>query len=134
MIESETDHAEPETRPQKSTLRRVAGFVVPLAIAAALLVGVLPAIADFSKVWAIIRGLALLEILLLLVLAAWNILTYQFVVMAALPGLPLSQAFMVGQIATAVSNTVPAGSAVGVGISGCWLGHSTECLVVRPRW
>lgn len=49
---------------------------MPLAIAVALLVGVLPAIADFSKVWEIIRGLAVPEILLLLLLAAWNILTY----------------------------------------------------------
>ncbi|HSF84057.1 MAG TPA: YbhN family protein [Acidimicrobiia bacterium] len=117
MIPSDTDHPERETRKPKSRLRRIAGVVVPLAIAVALLVGVLPAIADFSKVWEIIRGLAVPEILLLLLLAAWNILTYQLVVMAALPGLPLSQAFMVGQISTAVSNTVPAGSAVGVGVT-----------------
>jgi uncharacterized protein (TIRG00374 family) len=101
----------------KSTLRRVVGFVVPAAIAVALLVGVLPAIADFSEVWTSIRQLDAGEISVLFVLAGWNILTYQFVIMAALPGLPLSQAFMVGQISTAVSNTVPAGSAVGIGVA-----------------
>jgi uncharacterized protein (TIRG00374 family) len=53
----------------------------------------------------------------LLAFATWNLLTYQFVMMAALPGLSLGRAFMVGQISTAVSNTVPAGSAVGIGIT-----------------
>ena len=37
--------------------------------------------------------------------------------MAALPGLPWSQAFMVGQISTAVANTIPAGAAVGIGVT-----------------
>lgn len=90
---------------------------MPTAIAAVLLVAVLPAIADLSEVWRTVRSLGLGEVGVLFALAAWNILTYQFVIMAALPGLPLSQAFMVGQISTAVSNTVPAGSAVGVGVT-----------------
>lgn len=77
----------------------------------------LPAIADISEVWEAIRTLTWLETSSLLVLAAWNILTYQLVIMAALPGLTLGRAFVVGQISTAVTNTVPAGSAVGVGIT-----------------
>ncbi len=105
------------TARTRSGLRRALGVVVPLAIAAGLLVGVLPAIADFSEVWGSIRALDLGQIVALFLLAAWNILTYQFVIMAALPGLPLAQAFMVGQISTAVSNTVPAGSAVGIGVT-----------------
>jgi uncharacterized protein (TIRG00374 family) len=73
--------------------------------------------ADFSEVWAAIQSLTWLETASLLLLAAWNILTYQFIILAALPGLTLLRAFVVGQISTAVSNTLPAGSAIGVGVT-----------------
>ena len=104
-------------RPVRSTMKKALVYAVPAVIAVALLVGVLPALADFTEVWAAIRDLDQVAVALLLALAAWNILTYQFVIMAALPGLPLAQAFMVGQISTAVSNTIPAGAAVGVGVT-----------------
>ncbi len=104
-------------RPVRSTLKKALAYAVPAMIAVALLVGVLPALADFTEVWAAIANLDRASVALLLALAAWNILTYQFLIMAALPGLPLAQAFMVGQISTAVSNTIPAGAAVGVGVT-----------------
>ncbi len=97
--------------------KRWAGITVSLAVAVGLLVGVLPAIADIGEVWRAIQTLTWLESASRLGLAAWNILTYQLVIMSALPGLTLGRAFVVSQISTAVTNTVPAGSAVGVGIA-----------------
>jgi uncharacterized protein (TIRG00374 family) len=91
--------------------------VASLAIAVGLLVGVLPAIADIGEVWRAIQTLTWLESASLLALASWNIITYQLVIMSALPGLTMGRAFVVGQISTAVTNTLPAGSAVGVGIT-----------------
>ena len=73
--------------------------------------------ADFGEVWSAIQSLTWLETISLLLVAAWNILTYQFIILAALPGLTLLRAFVVGQISTAVSNTLPAGSAIGVGVT-----------------
>lgn len=73
--------------------------------------------ADFGEVWTAIQSLTWLETTSLLLAAAWNVLTYQFIILAALPGLTLLRAFVVGQISTAISNTLPAGSAVGVGIT-----------------
>ena len=101
----------------KSRWRRWLGTVASLALVAALLVGVLPAMADFSEVWEAIRSLTWLETAGLVALAAWNIFTYLLVILAALPGLTLLQAFVVGQVSTAVSNTLPAGSAIGVGVT-----------------
>jgi len=98
-------------------LRRILGVAVSTAIVVGLLVGVLPAIADFGEVWGAIRSLTWLEASTLLLAASWNVLTYQFVILAALPGLTLMRAFVVGQISTAVANTLPAGSAVGVGVT-----------------
>ncbi len=110
------DGADPAAT-QKSRWRRAVGFVASLAIIAGLLVGVLPAIADFGEVWEAIQSLTWIETTSLLLGSAWNILTYQFIILAALPGLTLLRAFVVGQISTAVSNTLPAGSAIGVGIT-----------------
>jgi putative heme transporter len=125
-MEREAAHSKP-----RSPVRRVLSWLLPAIIAAALLIGVLPAIADFSEVWQKVSGLSTAEVVLLFLLAAWNILTYQFVIMSALPGLPLWQAFLVGQISTAISNTVPAGSAVGIGVTYSMftrLGHSAASV------
>lgn len=107
----------PGPRRAPSRTRRVVATVGSLAVAAALLVGLLPALADFGDVRSAIGTLHSGEITILLVFAVWNLMTYQFVTMAALPGVSLGQAFMVGQISTAVSNTIPAGSALGVGVT-----------------
>jgi uncharacterized membrane protein YbhN (UPF0104 family) len=121
----------PPSRPHRPLWRRALTVVLPSAIAIALLVGVLPAMADLAEVWSTIVALEPAEVGLLVLLAAWNILTYQFVIMAALPGVSLSQAFIVGQISTAVSNTVPAGSAVGIGVTYALFasfGHSATAI------
>ena len=106
-----------EAPSPNSRWRRVLGITASIALVAALLVGVLPAMADFGEVWSAIQSLTWLETISLLLVAAWNILTYQFIILAALPGLTLLRAFVAGQISTAVSNTLPAGSAIGVGVT-----------------
>lgn len=107
----------PEEASPRSRWRRALGATASIALVGGLLVGVLPAMADFGEVWTAIQSLTWLETISLLLLAAWNILTYQFMILAALPGLTLLRAFVVGQISTAVSNTLPAGSAIGVGVT-----------------
>lgn len=69
--------------------RRVAKVVLSLALVAGVFFGILPEIADFSRVWAAIVDMSWLEVLTLLLAGAWNIATYQFVVIAVLPGLSL---------------------------------------------
>ena len=88
-----------------------------MALGTALLVGVLPQFADLGEVWDTITAMSFWEVSVLLVAAAWNVVTYQFVMMAALPGLKWRHAFMAGQITTAIANTVPAGGLVGIGFT-----------------
>jgi putative heme transporter len=97
--------------------RRIVQWVASLALVVAIFVGVLPQIADFAQVWAAITDMTWAEVLTLCVAAAWNIATYLFVMTAVLPGLTYTQAFVVGQSSTAVSTTLPAGSALGVGVT-----------------
>jgi uncharacterized protein (TIRG00374 family) len=110
------DQAAPRSRHPKRA-RRILQAVVSLAIGWALLVGVLPRLADLRQVWDMIRSLTLLRTVVLVGLAVWNIYTYQLVMQAALPGLRLVPAFLTGQISAAVTNTVPAGSVVGIGVT-----------------
>lgn len=88
-----------------------------LAVAWALLFGVLPRLADLGEVWATVRSLTFIQTGVLIGFAAWNLIGYQLVMMASLPGLRMRHAFLTGQIAAAVTNTVPAGSVVGIGVT-----------------
>ncbi len=104
-------------REPKRRWRRLLGVAASFALVAALLMGVLPTMADFGEVWDAIQSLTWLETASLFAAAGWNIITYQFIILAALPGLTLLRAFVVGQVSTSVTNTLPAGSAIGVGVT-----------------
>jgi len=125
--------AEGPAPPPRRRLRRVLQAVVSLAIGWALLVGVLPRLADLGQVWEIVRSMTFLNTLVLVALAVWNLFGYAFVMMAALPGLRLHHSFLTGQVAAAVTNTVPAGSVVGIGVTYAVLssyGHSAAPIAM----
>lgn len=116
--------ARTRTRPARGRtwLRASASAAVVLAILWAS-----RTLVDWSQVWAAIVDMTWLELLTLALAATWNIATYLFVMMAAMPGLTYRDAFVVGQSSTAVAATLPAGSALGVGMTFAMyssLGHS----------
>jgi putative heme transporter len=122
---------EPPTVP--ATRVKVWRTLASLAVAAALLLGVLPQLADLSEVATTLGALSAPWVVLLLAGAAWNIATYQFVMMAALPGLSMGKAFVAGQLSTAIANTVPAGAVVGVGVTYTVLrsfGHDSQRIAI----
>jgi putative heme transporter len=130
------DRADADADPTEAAPERrvkVWRVVVSLAVAGGLLIGVLPQFADLSEVWATLRGLSPGWTLALFALAAWNIATYQFVMMAALPGLSMGRAFVAGQLSTALANTLPAGAIVGIGVVYTVLrsfGHGTQAIAI----
>lgn len=88
---------------------------------------------EWPEVWAAVLDMSWLEITTLIVAAAWNIATYLLVMVAAMPGLTYGEAFLVGQSSTAVAATMPAGSALGVGLTyGMYssLGHSGPAIAL----
>ena len=102
---------------------------------------VLPRLADVSDVWGHISAMTPLELTTLAGLAAWNLVTYWIVVVQATPGLSYAQAAVLTESTTAVSNTLPGGSAVAVGLSYAMLtswgfsrSRSTLCVVVSGIW
>ena len=74
----------------------------------------LPKLADFSEVWREITEMTWIEIGSLVFAGVWNLFTYWLVMMAALPRSNVWQVSKVNLATTAVSNTLPAGGALGV--------------------
>jgi uncharacterized membrane protein YbhN (UPF0104 family) len=58
-----------------------------------------------------------LEVGSLAVAAVWNLATYGFVMLTTMPGLTYPQAMVVTESSTAVSNTLPGGGAIGIGMN-----------------
>ena len=108
--------SEPAGR-RRVLLKRVIQALISLTIVVGIFVGVLPRFASYEDVWATITDMTGLELTTLGLIGAWNIVTYWFVMVAVLPGLRFSEAAVVNQASTAVSNTLPAGGAIGVGVT-----------------
>jgi putative heme transporter len=96
---------------------------------------------SLSDVVDVVRGMTWAESVLLGAAALWNLLTYWIVVVAATPGLTIAQAAVLTQSTTAVSNAVPAGGAVAVGLTYTMLSswgfsksRSTLFVVVTGIW
>jgi uncharacterized membrane protein YbhN (UPF0104 family) len=124
-------------RPAVKILRGLAS----VAIVAGIFLGVLPRIANYSDVWATIADMTSLELGTLVLIALWNLVTYWFVMVAALPGLRYPQAAVVNQASTAISNTLPGGGAIGVGVTfamdtswGFTTAAITRSIVVSGIW
>src|SRR3954453_12972265 len=119
--------------------------VLSAGLSVAVVVGVfwyfLPQYTDVSKVWTYVRTMSWQSEFAIAVAATWNLCTYWFVNMSTMPGLRLRQAAVVTESATAVSNTLPGGGAIGIGLSyamysswGFSKSRSTVSLTVSGIW
>jgi putative heme transporter len=96
---------------------------------------------DLPRAWAAVTSMTWLELTTLGLLAVWNLCTYAFVWMSVTPGLGFWRAMVMTQATTAVANTVPGGSAIGIGMTygmlGSW-GYSrsrtTTAVLVSGVW
>ncbi|RFU23219.1 lysylphosphatidylglycerol synthase transmembrane domain-containing protein [Geodermatophilus marinus] len=128
-------------RPPRARWRRALTPVLSLALAAAVLFWFLPQFTSLSAVWDSLRALTWAEAGLLAAVTAWNLLTYQFVVVATMPGLTLRQATVSTLTTTAVSNTVVGGAAIALGLTygmnfswGFSRGRTSVSLLVAGLW
>ncbi|RBY78140.1 UPF0104 family protein [Geodermatophilus sp. TF02-6] len=121
--------------------RRLVAPVLSLALAAAVLGWFLPQFTSLSAVWDSVRAMTAAEVALLALVTVWNLATYQFLVVAAMPGLTLRQATVATLATTAVSNTVVAGAALALGLTyamnsswGFSRSRTSVCLLVAGLW
>ena len=105
------------SRPSRSALQRLGLGALSIGIVVATFAFVLPTIADYRDVWALVQDLSWEWIALLCVATLVNLLTFAPPWMIALPGLSFGQAITVTQVSTALSIVVPGGLAAGVATS-----------------
>lgn len=105
------------SRGEKPLWKRIIQALISVGIVAGIFLGILPQIADYGDVWETIKAMTSFEVATLILVGLWNLVTYWFVLTAALPGLRFREASVVNQASTAVSNTLPAGGAIGVGVT-----------------
>jgi len=119
--------------------------VIQAAISIGLVVGifwyVLGQFADLSDVWDAARTLTWREAAVLVAAAVWNLVTYWIVNVIATPGLTYPQSMVLTETTTAVSNSLPAGGALGVGLTYSMLSswgfsksRSTLSVLVTGIW
>ena len=108
----------PDAEPsRRSLLRRIAAAVVGLAVVVAVFAVLLPRIADYGDVWAVLQSLTTSELAALAAATVLNIATFAPPWMAALPGLGYWNATVLTQASTALSIAVPGGDAAGIAAS-----------------
>ena len=128
------------TAKRSSTPKTVLRIVISLVLIAAIFYFLLKDI-SLADVWAAITAMTWTELVLLALVAGWNLVTYVFVWMTVTPGLSPGRAFVMTQATTAITNTVPAGSAIGVGMTYAMLGswgfsrsRTTIAVLVSGVW
>lgn len=102
---------------KKPLWRRVAGPLLSLALIVFIFVGVIPQFASYSAAWTAIQQMSPGWWAAILIAAVVNQVSFVWPYQAVLPHLRFWHGFLETQSSTAVSNTVPAGGAVAIGLT-----------------
>jgi putative heme transporter len=106
-----------ERRDRRHNVKRILGAVASLIIVVGIFAIAIPRFADYSEVWAAMKTMTSLELVSLFLAMVFNLFTYWWANMAALPGLRLWPAAVLTQTTTSVANTLPGGGAIAVGLT-----------------
>src|SRR6266536_154466 len=112
---------QPAMASRRSRTRMIVQGVLSLVLIVVIFYFLLKKI-DLAQVWSAITSMTWLELAILGLLAVWNLCTYAFVWMSVTPGLSFGDGMVMTQSTTAVANTVPGGSAIGIGMTYAMLG------------
>jgi putative heme transporter len=122
-------------------VKRTLQIVVSVALVGLIVWFVFGQFTNLSDVTTVVRSLSWGEMAVLLLVAIWNLLTYWVVVVVATPGMTYPQAAVLTQSTTAVSNAVPGGGAIAVGLTysmmsswGFSRSRTTLSVVVTGIW
>jgi len=107
----------PPKAKRRISWRTALGGGLGIAVIVGTFVFVLPRVADYRDVWAVVKTLSWAQVGLLVGAIALNLATYAPPWQAALPGLRFRQAFVLTQASTASTYVLPGGAAVGIGVS-----------------
>jgi uncharacterized membrane protein YbhN (UPF0104 family) len=94
----------------------VVSATITVVVLVVVFLGIFPKVADYSEAWSSIQQMPTAYVVALVAVAMVNVAVYVWPMQAALPGLGYGPGFVVRQTSFAISNAVPAGGAVGLGV------------------
>jgi uncharacterized membrane protein YbhN (UPF0104 family) len=94
----------------------VISTAITVVVLVVVFLGIFPKVADYSQAWSSIQQMPTAYVAALAVATMVNLAVYVWPLQAALPGLGYGPGFVVRQTSFAISNAVPAGGAVGLGV------------------
>jgi uncharacterized protein (TIRG00374 family) len=109
------ESAQPQI-PALDKRKSIIAGAITLVTLVIVFAGILPKLGNYSDAWSSIQAMSTLELAALGVAIVVNIWLYVYPLMPAIPGLKYNPAFVVRQTSFMISNAVPAGGAVGVGV------------------
>ncbi|MGB3411653.1 MAG: YbhN family protein [Microthrixaceae bacterium] len=115
---------EADQQPVGSTRRAALAVGVTVVVLAIVFAGILTKFGDYGDAWKSVTSMTAMQLVVLAVVVAISIVVYVFPLQAALPGLRYWPAFMTRQTSFTISNAVPAGGAVGLGVQYSMLSGS----------
>ena len=106
-----------DEREQRKRVKRIIQASISIVIVVAIFALILPKIASYSSVWKTISQLTWLEFLSLVLAMLFNLFTYWWQMVAAMPGLSFAQAAVNNQSSTTIANILPGGGVVSIGVA-----------------
>jgi uncharacterized membrane protein YbhN (UPF0104 family) len=104
-------------KARRKRIVRVVQVLVSIVVVVGIFALVLPKIADYRDVWHTITSLTVLELTTLVLATVFNLATYWWQMVAAMPGLTTAQAAVNNQSSTTIANILPGGGAIAVGLA-----------------
>jgi uncharacterized protein (TIRG00374 family) len=119
-----TDDPGPPPAPATSRKKQVIATLVTLVVLVIVFAGILPKFGNYADAWDQIKDMSLEQLAVLTASVVFSIVVYVFPFQAALPHLRYGTAFMIRQTSFTISNAVPAGGAIGLGVQYDMLGQA----------
>lgn len=116
--------AGPPPTPPTSRKKQVIATLVTLVVLVIVFAGILPKFGNYADAWDQIKDMSVEQLAILTASVVFSILVYVFPFQLALPGLRYGTAFMIRQTSFTISNAVPAGGAIGLGVQYGMLGQA----------
>lgn len=114
---SRTVPAHDRTKKSKPLWQRILGAAISVCLILFIFLGVIPQFANYSDAWTAIKGMSAGWLVAIVVAATVNQISYVWPYQAVLAHLRYRHGFMETQTSSAISNTVPAGGAVVIGMT-----------------
>ncbi len=112
----ENDPAVPAVPEPPNRKQRIIAGIVTLVVLVIVFAGILPKFGNYADAWDAIADMSMTQLLTLGAAVVLSIVVYVFPFTAAIPGLRFSPAFMIRQTSFTISNAIPAGGAIGLGV------------------